>query len=296
MSDEAPAPRVSVIIPSFNAAAYVGEAVESALASKDVTVEVIVVDDGSTDGTLRVLEGFGSRVRSVKQDRGGPYRARNLGAQMARGEWLALLDADDDWRPEKLAAQLALADEGTDLVYTDRLNFGDYGRTTERQSDSVKLWEGDIFEPLLMGNFITLSSVILRKRAFEMLDGFETSRRGVQDWDMWLRYAASGRKVRLCKEPLTRYRFHGEQMTNDLDQRAADREAVLRRALESDRGKKLPPATVRRALAQVWSLAGWHAVERNRAKAMSCYLRSAAYWPWSLTTYKNIVKSCLGRA
>jgi glycosyltransferase involved in cell wall biosynthesis len=300
MVESTSAPTVSVIIPSYNAASYISQAVESALSQKDgekdVPVEVIVVDDGSTDDTLRVLEGFGPRVRVAKQSRGGPYRARNLGAEMARGEWLALLDADDDWMPGKLASQLALADSETDFVYTDRFNFGDYGRTTERQSDSVKLWEGDVFEPLLMGNFITLSSVLMRKRAFERLGGFNTARRGVQDWDMWLRYAGSGGTVRLCREPLTRYRFHAEQMTNDLDQRAADRESVLRAALESERGRKLPSATTRRALANVWSLAGWHAVERDRAKAVSCYVKAATYWPWNVGTYKNIVKACIGRA
>jgi glycosyltransferase involved in cell wall biosynthesis len=287
---------VTVIIPSFNAAKYVAQAVESALSQQGVPLEVIVIDDGSTDDTLRVLEGFGPRIQVVRQDRAGPYRARNLGAQMAKGSWLALLDADDDWLPGKLAAQLALVDGETDLVYTDRLNFGDYDRTTERQSDSVRLWEGDIFEPLLMGNFITLSSVLMRRTAFENLGGFQTARRGVQDWDMWLRFAASGRKVRLCKDPLTRYRFHGEQMTNDLDQRAADRESVLRSALESERGRRLPAGTVKRALANVWSLAGWHAVEVDRGKAVSCYLKAASYWPWSAVTYKNIVKACIGRA
>ena len=295
MSDVHPSPTVTVIIPSFNAASYVAQSVESALSQAGVAVEVIVIDDGSTDDTLRVLEGFGSRIQVVRQSRGGPYRARNLGAQMAKGSWIALLDADDDWLPGKLASQLALVDDTIDFVYSDRLNFGDFGRTTERQSDSVKLWEGDVFEPLLMGNFITLSSVIMRKTAFDRLGGFQTARRGVQDWDMWLRYAAAGGLVRLCKEPLTRYRFHGEQMTNDLDQRAADRESVLRSALDSERGRKLPPVTVKRALANVWSLAGWHAVEFDRGKAVSCYLKAASYWPWNAGTYKNIVKAVIGR-
>src|SRR4051794_9507325 len=107
MSDGHRTPAVSVIIPSFNAAPYLGQAIESALASGPIEVEVIVIDDGSTDGTAEVLEKFGSRIRTAKQDRGGPYRARNLGAQLARAEWLAFLDADDDWLPGKLEKQLA---------------------------------------------------------------------------------------------------------------------------------------------------------------------------------------------
>ncbi|MEJ0038441.1 MAG: glycosyltransferase [Gammaproteobacteria bacterium] len=289
-------PTVSVIIPSYNAAAYVGHAIESAFDSHGVPVEVIVIDDGSTDDTMKVLDGFGSRIRVEKQTRGGPYRARNLGAKLARGEWLAFLDADDDWLPEKLSRQLELAAaQGVDFVYTDRFNFGDYGRTTERQSDSVKLWDGDVFEPLLQGNFITLSSVLMRKTAFERLGGFEIERRGVQDWDMWLRYSGSGGGAGLCREPLTRYRFHAEQMTNDLDQRAADRESVLKRALATPRGQKLPRGTVRRAFAQNWALAAWHAAEHQPRKAISCYLRALSYWPWSVGPYKGIVKACIGR-
>ena len=89
------APRVSAIIAAHNAGAFVGQAISSALASRGVVLEVIVVDDESTDDTWDILEGFGPEIRKVRQPRGGPYKARNLGASLARGEWLAFLDADD---------------------------------------------------------------------------------------------------------------------------------------------------------------------------------------------------------
>ena len=289
------APRVTVIIPTFNAAKYVVEAVNSALASRDVEVEVIAVDDGSTDDTWRLLESFDARVRRLRQDHGGPYRARNLGAREARGEWLAFLDADDDWTPDKLAKQLALADEKTSLIYTDRLNFGELGRLAERQSDGIELWDGDIFEPLLRGNFITLSSVLMRKTAFDKLGGFQTERTGVQDWDMWLRYCADGGRIGLVREPLTRYRLHPGQMTNDLDQRVADRESVLRHALALPRGKQVPTSVVRQAFASVWEIGAWQAATSQRGKAIRWYLRAAAYWPWKLQVYKEVLKCCIGR-
>src|SRR2546421_10213402 len=109
--NEPPPPTVSVIIPAFNAAPYVRGAIQSALTSRDVPVEVIVVDDGSDDDTWQVLEGLEGKIRKVRQDRGGPYRARNLGGRLARGEWLAFLDADDDWKQDKVAKQLARAEE-----------------------------------------------------------------------------------------------------------------------------------------------------------------------------------------
>jgi glycosyltransferase involved in cell wall biosynthesis len=296
MSECAAAPMVSVIIPSYNAAPFVGQAISSVLASSGVAIEVIVVDDGSSDGTWQVLEGFGERLRKFRAERGGAYRARNLGAEVARGQWLAFLDADDDWLPGKLRAQLAMADDDAGLIYTDRLNFGDVSRVKELQSDSVTLSEGDVFEPLLLGNFITLSSVLMRKSWFERLAGFATERRGVQDWDMWLRYSAEGGQVRLCREPLTRYRIHAEQMTNELDQRAGDREAVLRRALSSPRGRQVSSKVKRQAFAGLWELAAAQASPSRPMHAIGCYVRSAFYGPQNLGVYKGIVKCCLGRA
>jgi glycosyltransferase involved in cell wall biosynthesis len=296
MNDPAAKPLVTVIIPSYNAAAYIAQSVDSALDSGGVEVEVIVVDDGSQDDTLKVLSGYDSRVRVLKQERGGPYRARNLAAQQARGEWLAFLDADDLWLPGKLAAQLALADSTIGLVYTDRLNFGDLSRVKERQSDSVSLHDGDVFEPLLLGNFITLSSTLLRKSWFEKLGGFAIERRGVQDWDMWLRFSAEGGRVALVRDPLTKYRMHDGQMTNDLSQRAADREAVLRRALASPRGQRVAPRVVRKAFAGLWELAASQSAGTLHLQTIGSYLRSATYWPWNMRVYKGIVKSLLGRA
>lgn len=289
-------PAVSVIIPALNAAPYIRRAIVSALESEDVSVEVIVVDDGSKDDTWQVLDDLGPRIRKVRQAPGGPYRARNLGVELARGEWLAFLDADDEWAPSKLYKQLAMADKETGLIYTDRVNIDEFSRALQLQSDSVRLWEGDVFEPLLLENFITLSSVLMHKTWFEKLGGFEIGRRGVQDWDLWLRYAAAGGLVRLCREPLTRYRIHPQQMSNDLKQRVLDRESVLRRALQLPRGRRVSTRTVRKAFASVWAIGAWQAAPVERARAIRWYLRAASYWPWNRQIYKAIVKCCLGRA
>lgn len=293
MSDSAPSPLASVIIPAYNAEAFISQAVSAALESRGVDLEVIVVDDGSTDGTWSILERFGSAVRRVRQDRGGPYRARNLAAELARGAWLAFLDADDDWSPEKLAVQLKAAEAGAALIYTDRLNFGEFGRYKERQSDSVTLHEGDVFEALLLGNFITLSSVLMRRDWFERLGGFSTEHHGVQDWDLWLRYSAAGGMVKLCPEPLTRYRIHAQQMSGDQKARAREREAVIRRALATPRGRGVSRPLARRALANSWEIAAWQSLEGNRGAALVDYLRAAYYWPWNLRLYKGMIKCAL---
>jgi glycosyltransferase involved in cell wall biosynthesis len=290
---EQPSPLVSAIIPTFNAAEYVSQAVNSVLATRGVSVEVIVIDDQSTDATWQMLERFGGAIRKVRQQKGGPYKARNLGARLASGQWLAFLDADDEWLPEKLARQLAAADDDAALIFTDCENFGACDRVKARQSDTTEFFDGEVFEQLLLGNFISMSSVLIRRDWFERLGGFSEEHTGVQDWDLWLRYTAAGGQVKVIRDALTRYRIHAGQMTQNLDLRAAERLAVLERALSSSRGQRVSRETTRRARASVWEIGAWLAAPQHRAKAIGWYLRAARHWPWNLRLYKGVVKCCL---
>src|SRR5262245_17150631 len=113
-------PHVSVIIPAYNAAAFIAGAVQSVLDQTFQDFEIIVVDDGSKDGTVAALEPFGSHIRVHRQQNAGVARARNTGAALATGSWVAFLDADDLWIPQKLERQLAVTT--APMTYTDRLN------------------------------------------------------------------------------------------------------------------------------------------------------------------------------
>src|SRR5437773_3781756 len=110
---------VSVVIPTYNYARYLPEAIDSALAQTHAPLEVIVVDDGSTDDTPRVLAVYGDRIRVIRQANRGPGAARNTGIAAARGEYVGFLDADDVWLPRKLELQMARfeADQGLGLVH-----------------------------------------------------------------------------------------------------------------------------------------------------------------------------------
>ncbi len=288
---------VSVLIPAYNAAAYIRQSVTSALDQRGVGVEVIVIDDGSTDATGAILAEFGDAVRVLRQANAGHVKARNNGARLASGEWLAFLDADDEWLPDKLAKQLCRADEQTNVVYTERANFGDCGRITVRQSASQELLEGDLFEALLVhGNFITVSSVIIRKSIFEQLNGFEEELLVCEDWDMWLRYSAQGGRIGVRREPLTRYRWHSGAMTNNLDRMLAGRLKVVERALALPRGRTVSHRVRRQALAQAWQTSAWYAAKHERKKALAWYTQSLRCWPWDLGVYRSLVKCCLGKA
>jgi glycosyltransferase involved in cell wall biosynthesis len=287
--------KISTIIPAYNAAPFIAQSVASALAQDGVEAEVIVIDDGSTDGTWQALEPFGDAVRKVRQANAGPARSRNHWARLARGEWLAFLDADDEWLPQKLSRQLSLADGQTALVYSDRINFGSCHRVAERLSDCVALWEGDVFERLLIGNFVTTSSVLMRRDWFERLGGFDEGFAGCEDWDLWLRCTAAGGRVRVCREPLLRYRCHPCSISHNYDHVLNERLQVIRRALALPRGQQVPRHVVKRVLANAWECSAWYAAETHRWKAIGWYLRSALHWPLNLGVYKGIVKCCLGK-
>lgn len=290
---------VSVVIPALNAEEYIGRALECALGQVGVFPEVIVVDDGSSDQTLAIVEQLSDRVRILKCDRGGPAKARNLGARVATGEWLGFLDADDEWMPEKLDRQLALTNEQVDLVYTDRYNIGSANHVSELQSAGQSLFEGQIFDELLQNNFITLSSVLIRKSRFLDMGGFDESPEmlGVEDWDLWLRYALDGGEIALCREPLTSYRWHGGQISKNHRERALGRAAVVQKALSGARrlGRPTSTGTAFRAMASAWETSGWFAAPTDPWHAFGWFARSACYWPFRIRIYKAMIKCCIGK-
>lgn len=287
---------VSVIIPAYNAARFVPQAIRSALNQRGVPLEVIVIDDGSTDNTSQVLEEFGDSIRVLRQANAGNIEARNQGARLARGDWLAFLDADDDWLPDKLARQLDRTDATTNLVYTDRINFGDIGRVVQVQSGSQELLAGDLFEPLLvLGNFITNSSVLMRKDIFDQLGGYDNQLQVCGDWDLWLRYSAQGGLIGLVPEPLTRYRWGPGSVSGNPRRSLEGRLRVVFRALASPRGQNLSPSKVRQALENAWSTSAWFAQPSSSWLALKWYLMAARYRPLNLALYKSMAKCLLGR-
>ena len=187
---------VSVIIPAYNAAAYISRAIESALAQTHAPLEILVIDDGSSDATPEIVGRLPVPVRLVRKSNGGPASARNLGASLARGEWLAFLDADDWWFPEKLRVQLEYA-TGPEIGMLHCL-------PDHRDDDVPPLLS---FEHMWDRNWIINSSVLIRRVAFNALGGFNESRAliSVEDYNLWIRAAASGWKVVTCPRVLVHY-------------------------------------------------------------------------------------------
>jgi glycosyltransferase involved in cell wall biosynthesis len=194
-------PKVSVIIPAFNAERFIRDTIDSALAQTHRDVAVIVVDDSSTDDTADVLRGYGSRITVHRQPNGGAATARNTGASLATGEWLAFLDADDLWLPEKLERQLALQPAA---FASPPLHIGDRG-ALPRKAASPRCTTATCFARCCAKAIITSSSVMVRRDVFQRLGGFSRVQ-NAEDWDSGPR--REHHPVSYCPEPSLRYRFH----------------------------------------------------------------------------------------
>jgi glycosyltransferase involved in cell wall biosynthesis len=283
---------VSVIIPAYNASSFIEETVNSALAQTHDDLEVIVVNDGSTDDTMERLRPYGTHIQVLELANGGVARARNAGVNTASGSWIAFLDADDLWRPEKIERQLAHSE--APLRYTDRLNIGARGDLPELQSLVTPMYDGDLFLTLMLeGNFITTSSVLLRRELFETMNGFFTGLNGTEDWDLWLRIAER-HPVGLCPEPLISYRFHPSGLSRNYVKMSRERHQVITRALTLERGRALDWRTKRRIWAQTWETNGGEARRAGaRWQALQDFARSASEWPFRGQPYKEAIKACL---
>lgn len=213
-SGPASAPRVTVIIPTHDRAAVLPRAIDSALAQTGVDFRVLIADDGSTDGTGRVLERYASdpRVSILSLPHGGVCRARNAAVAACASPLIAFLDSDDEWRPGKLAAQLALMDAtGLEICQTEEIWVRN-GVRVNPPAHYVKR-EGDLFSLSLRHCMITPSSVVMTRSLFEASGGFNPEFPACEDYELWLRITHR-HPVGLVPGPLMiRYGGHADQLS-----------------------------------------------------------------------------------
>jgi glycosyltransferase involved in cell wall biosynthesis len=198
--------RISVIIPAYNAARFLPRCLKSVFAQTLLPEEVIVVDDGSTDNTAALAAELGARV--IRRKNGGISAARNTGIQNASCEWIALLDADDSWGPEKLERQAACIQPDTVLVYTGIRIFDDVGIRAELPAiDAISA-----ITMLRYYNPITPSTVLLRRDAIMRIGGFHQGIRSCEDWEMWVRLQHLGEFERVT-DVLTNYYVYPDSLS-----------------------------------------------------------------------------------
>jgi len=239
-SSEQPAlPAVSVIIPTYNRWPLVREAIESVLAQSYRSFELIVVDDGSTDGMASKLASFGTDLRVIRQSRMGVSAARNRGASIARGRYLAFLDSDDLWLPEKLAIQTAFMEDHAEIeiCQTDEI----WLRRGLRVNPKAKHRKpsGDIFRRSLDLCLVSPSAVMMTRELFNRSGGFDEDLPVCEDYDLWLRIATKHSIPLIAKALTIKRGGHDDQLSHSLwgidRYRVAALEKLLRTGLSGER-------------------------------------------------------------
>ena len=201
---------ISCIIPVFNGEPYLGEALKSVLEQTYQPVEIVVVDDGSTDGTAEVVERYSAQVSYLRQSNQGSATAKNLGLSATQGEFIAFLDADDLWHPEKLARQMARLRErpDIDLCFTRFQHFW-----MPELAEEAKRYQGHpLSQPL---SAYLVSSLLVRRTVFETFGQFDNGLRGNENMIWYLRAAERGAFIEVVPDVLTYRRLHGKNITRE---------------------------------------------------------------------------------
>lgn len=290
-------PLVSVVIPVYNGARFLAAAIESVLTQSHQPIELILVDDGSTDDSPKVIDSYGARVVTIRQKNEGVGRARNAGILCARGDFVAFLDQDDWWTPEKVEKQVRvfLSDDRIGLVHTGVSHYDEV--TAAFAEPFVPNWRraeliGNCYDQLLLGNFIYNSSVMVRRSVLNAVGGFDTEICGntVQDYDLWLRFAQQSTFACLPEELLV-FRLHPEQGTWKRRQMLTQELRLVERRTD-DRVRSNSRVLAAR-LATLWyDLGIAHLDASEREEARRCFGRSIRI-RWSTRMSMLYIASCL---
>lgn len=263
-------PTLSIIVPAYNVAPYVSAAVLSALDQTFADLEVVVVDDGSTDATPEILRTIeiqrqDPRLRIIRQPNGGLSAARNTAIAAARGDFIGLLDADDLWAPEKAERHLAVMqqDPGIGITFSDSLYLTEEGRptgmvlTSGRRRPSLH----DMIRRNHVGNG---SAPIVRRRCFQDVGDFRTDLKSCEDYEMWCRVLRAGYRAVHLNEPLTYYRLRGTSLSFNFEKflQNADRAMDYLRA----NMPHVPPRVFRAGHAEHYRIAAWKAVSSGQTR------------------------------
>jgi glycosyltransferase involved in cell wall biosynthesis len=228
LTTSTPKTTVSVVIPAFNSAAYLREAIESVFRQTVKPLEVIVIDDGSEDRTFEAAAEFGNRITYLRKERGGPATARNIGIRAALGEWIAFLDADDIWMPNLLEKLLQCA-AGTraDLAFCDSMTLVDGRIVGAHRLENCRIKSRldrlapngilrNPFELLLeVGCYIFPSSTLVRRECLLQVGLFDEVMYGTEDIDLWLRLSLKYRFA-VLNDPLVLRRMHTTNISRDV--------------------------------------------------------------------------------
>lgn len=313
-------PLVSVIVPTHNCRDYICESIDTVLNQSYKNIEVVVVDDGSTDDTKRLLEQYGARVTYYYQEQQGVAAARNFGLKQVRGPLVALQDADDRWLPNKIEAQVRALQRFPEskLVFSDYATFDKSGvilPSACSRFPHLQLWldqhrvqgtsmaHGQLYWELMLGNCIGTCSVLAVKDALAEYNGFDGAFKTGEDLDLWLQISTKY-PVLYIDEVLAEYRVNPSGLSGSLETRNMTWSFDRARVREKHLRQNLVPASIRR---KVERLQRKHCWELGRAcldggkheKARDWFLTGIRYRPfdwvmWLYTAFTFLPPSVVG--
>jgi glycosyltransferase involved in cell wall biosynthesis len=221
---------VSVVIPAYNSAATIGRAIDSVLSQTRPPEQIIVVNDGSTDGTAVAVSEYGGRIDSVRQPNAGPGAARNLGIQEAKYPWIAFLDADDEWLPDRLERQIGILQAHPDLAWVtgNFLRSDSQGRSGPHfavPENSLRPERMSFYMAFIQNLWGCTDTLLIRREVFERAGQFRGEYKTTEDLDMWFRIAFQYPDIGIVYEPLAIY--HLDTPDSLIKSRSQDVEALV---------------------------------------------------------------------
>lgn len=249
-------PLVSVVVASYNMGNYLPLAVESILRSTYRNIEVIVIDDGSTDATPELIKPCldDARVRYIRQQNQGQPKAKNNGLRAARGDFIAFCDADDLWEPDKLERQLPCFENARVGVVYSEVSFIDGAGNRYEKPPVYRRHSGRITNQMLIKNFVPFGTSVIRRECVEKNGVFDESFRMGIDWDLWLRYSLDW-EFAYVPDRTYIYREWDGQMSTNYRGRYEFASKILDN-FEQRFGDRLDPAALRKAWADIYICRG----------------------------------------
>jgi glycosyltransferase involved in cell wall biosynthesis len=283
-------PVVSVIIPVRNGATMLAETLRSLQSQTYTDFEAIILDDGSTDDTAAVAAGFceaDPRLRLVSRPHTGLSATRNAGLALARGEFIAFLDGDDIWLPEKLERQMELfrTDPRTTFVYANHYYWDGQRDLSVYYRADKPLPDGDAARRLVVANVYGMSTVIVRRAMLERTGGFDPGLACCEDWDMWLRLAERDFWARGIRDPLARYRRWPGSMSANKAKMIEHDLLVLKKNLRDTRRAELRPLyrrAIHFALAKQELIRARQLLDTSPGQVPAAIWRAWCHYPYRL--------------
>ncbi len=280
--------RISVVIPCYNAERHLGETLDSILAQERPADEIIVADDCSTDGSVGIARSYPQVTLVQQEQNSGCAASRNLAIQHSTGDLIAIIDADDLWKPHHLRVSEAALDASPEasFVFSDIYRFGSSAHLTPTELSSRTAI--DIYPRLLLGNFLNQPTVMFTRRIYEACGGFSTTIRYCEDYDLWLQFAMRS-KVVFTGETTAGYRIHANQLSKHSIAMFRDTWHARWHALETAESLGSPTrlAETRTGLATAWRNGLYTAWALRSREALDFMLSMADRFPEEADTRKQ---------